>query len=181
MPQCYVICIVPVLLTLKKPTSCPHSTFLCFVWISKHRTVISLYENNLSVFTTQTECVDCAGRSESLSTIQNNLSLQRANFWSTLTNILLTSCIVSASRVGAFYFWYIPHKTTILSSLFNFHDSGHLALLDTILIIKKIFCSQKMSVPISGARLGAFGCGTVLQAEGHAFDSRWSRWDFSSA
>jgi hypothetical protein len=42
---------------------------MCFVWISEQTAVISLYSINWLVFTTETECVYCAVRTESLNTI----------------------------------------------------------------------------------------------------------------
>jgi len=47
-------------------TFCPHSVFLCFVWISEQTDIISLYNINLLVFITGTECVYCAVRTGSL-------------------------------------------------------------------------------------------------------------------
>jgi hypothetical protein len=44
-------------------TFCPHSVFMCFVWIWEQRAIISLYSINWLVFITETECVYCAVRS----------------------------------------------------------------------------------------------------------------------
>jgi hypothetical protein len=46
-------------------TFCPHSVFMCFVWISEQTAIISLYSINWPVFVTETECVYCAVRTES--------------------------------------------------------------------------------------------------------------------
>jgi hypothetical protein len=43
-----------------------HNTFMCFLWISEQRAIISLYIINLSVFITETESVYCAVRTGSL-------------------------------------------------------------------------------------------------------------------
>ena len=43
-------------------TFCPHSVFMCFVWISEQTAIISLYNINWLVFITGTECVYCAVR-----------------------------------------------------------------------------------------------------------------------
>jgi hypothetical protein len=51
-------------------TFCPHSVFMCFVWIWKQTAVISLYSINWLVFITETECVYCAVRAKSLNTVQ---------------------------------------------------------------------------------------------------------------
>ena len=53
-------------LTFNKPTFCPHSVFVCFVWIWEQTAIISLYSNNWLVCITETESVYCAVRTESL-------------------------------------------------------------------------------------------------------------------
>jgi hypothetical protein len=55
-----------------KYTCCPHTVFMCFVWISEQTAIISLYNINWLVFITETECVYCAVRTESLNVIQAN-------------------------------------------------------------------------------------------------------------
>jgi len=47
-------------------TFCPHSVFMCFVWIWEQTVIISLYSINWLVFITETECVYCAVRTGSL-------------------------------------------------------------------------------------------------------------------
>ena len=59
-------------LTFNNSTFCPHSVFMCFVWISEQTTIISLYNINWLVFITE-DCVYCAVRTESLNIIQVNL------------------------------------------------------------------------------------------------------------
>ena len=44
-------------------TFCPHSVFMCFVWIWKQTAIISLYSIDLLGFITETECVYFAVRS----------------------------------------------------------------------------------------------------------------------
>jgi hypothetical protein len=44
-------------------TFCPHSAFMCFMWIWEQTAIISLYSINWLVFITETECVYCAVRS----------------------------------------------------------------------------------------------------------------------
>jgi hypothetical protein len=46
-------------------TFCPHSVFMCFVWISEPTAIISLYSINWLVFITEMECVYCAVRTGS--------------------------------------------------------------------------------------------------------------------
>jgi len=49
-------------LTFTNSTFCPHSVFMCFVWISEQTAIISLYSINWLVFITETESVYCAVR-----------------------------------------------------------------------------------------------------------------------
>jgi len=55
-------------LTFSNSTFCPHSVFMCFVWIWEQTAIISLYSINWLVFITETECVYCAVRTGSLYT-----------------------------------------------------------------------------------------------------------------
>ena len=54
------------ILKKKNSTFCPHSAFVCFVWIWEQTAIISLYSINWLVFITETECVYCAVRTGSL-------------------------------------------------------------------------------------------------------------------
>ena len=56
-------------LAFNNSTFCPHSVFMCFVWISEQTVIISLYRINWLVFITETECVYCAVRTEYLTKI----------------------------------------------------------------------------------------------------------------
>ena len=47
-------------------TFCPHSVFMCFVWISERTAIVSLYSIKWVVFITETVCVYCAVRIGSL-------------------------------------------------------------------------------------------------------------------
>ena len=53
---------VPVGLTFDNSTFCPHSAFMCFVWIWEQTAIISLYSINWLVFITEMECVYSAVR-----------------------------------------------------------------------------------------------------------------------
>jgi hypothetical protein len=53
-------------------TFCPHSAFMCFVWIWEQTATISLYSINWLVFITETECVYCAVRMKPLNFVQVN-------------------------------------------------------------------------------------------------------------
>jgi hypothetical protein len=57
---------VPPGLTFTNSTFCPHSVFMCFVWISEQTVIISLYSINWLVFITETECVYCVVQTEYL-------------------------------------------------------------------------------------------------------------------
>ena len=60
-------------LTFTYPTFCPHSVFMCFVWISEQTAIISLYNINWLVCITETECVYCAVRTGSLNAVEVNI------------------------------------------------------------------------------------------------------------
>jgi hypothetical protein len=51
-------------LTFSNSTFCPHTLFMCFVWISEQTAIISLYSINWLVFITGKESVYCAVRTE---------------------------------------------------------------------------------------------------------------------
>ena len=56
-------------LTFNNPTICPHSVFMCFVWISEQKAIISLYSINWLVFITEILSVYCAALHKSLCTL----------------------------------------------------------------------------------------------------------------
>ena len=49
-------------LTFNNSTFCPHTVFICFVWISEQTAIISLYSINWLACITQAQCVYCAVR-----------------------------------------------------------------------------------------------------------------------
>ena len=53
-------------LTFINSSFCPHSVFMCFVWIWEQTAIISLYNIDWLVCITETECVYCAVRTGSL-------------------------------------------------------------------------------------------------------------------
>ena len=59
-------------LTFNNSTFCPHTVFMCFVWISEQTAIISLYNINCLVFITEMEIVYCAVRTGYLYKIQVN-------------------------------------------------------------------------------------------------------------
>ena len=87
-------------LTFSNSTFCPHSVFMCFVWISEQTAIISLYNINWLVFITQTECVYCAVRIGYLYMIQANLSLWRVTRGHSHTLSALWCLNVNKMQVG---------------------------------------------------------------------------------
>jgi len=73
-----VVTICTASLTLNSSTFCPHSAFVCFVWISEQTVIISLYNINWLVCITETECVYCAVRAGCLSTVSGYMFHIRA-------------------------------------------------------------------------------------------------------
>ena len=65
-----VVTICTTSLTFNNSPFCPHSVFMCFVWIWEQTAIISLYSINWLVCITATECVYCAVRTGSLYIIQ---------------------------------------------------------------------------------------------------------------
>jgi len=72
-----VVIICTISLTFNNATFCPHSAFICFVWIWEQTAIIAIYSMNWLVFITETVCVYCAVRTGSLYTVQVNLSAWR--------------------------------------------------------------------------------------------------------
>jgi hypothetical protein len=66
-------------LIFNNSTFCPHTVFMCFVWISEQTAIISLYNINWLVCITQTECVYCAVRTGYLYIIQVILRVKEQN------------------------------------------------------------------------------------------------------
>jgi len=65
-----VVTICNSILTFNNPTFCPHSVFMCFVWIWEQTAIISLFSINWLVFIDETVCVYCAVRAGSLKVTQ---------------------------------------------------------------------------------------------------------------
>jgi len=64
--ECVYCAVRTELLTFNNSTFCPHSVFMCFVWIWEQTAIISLYSINWLICITETECVYCAVRTEHL-------------------------------------------------------------------------------------------------------------------
>ena len=67
-------------LTFSNSTFCPHSVFICFLWISEQTAIISLYNVNWLVFITETVCVYCAVRTETSNVIHASFPLPFHDF-----------------------------------------------------------------------------------------------------
>ena len=52
--------------TFSNSTFCPHSVFMCFVWIWEQTAITSLYSINWLGCITETECVYCAVRAQNI-------------------------------------------------------------------------------------------------------------------
>jgi hypothetical protein len=77
-----VVTICTTSLTFNNSTFCPHTVFMCFVWIWEQTAIISLYSINWLVFVTETECVYCVVWTGSLNTIHDGLFLCMVRYWS---------------------------------------------------------------------------------------------------
>ena len=99
-------------------TFCPHSVFVCFVWIWEQTAIISLYSINCLVFITETECVYCAVRTGSLYIIllsahtvylcvlcgsENKTAIISLYSINWLVFITETECVYCAVRTGSLY------------------------------------------------------------------------------
>ena len=76
-------------LTFNNSTFCPHSVFMCFVWIWEQTAIISLYSINWLVCITETECVYCAVRTGSLCVLCGSENKQRLFPYRALTGWFL--------------------------------------------------------------------------------------------
>jgi len=54
-----VVTICTASLTFNNSRFCPHSVFMCFVWIWEQTAIISLYNIKWLVYITETDCVYC--------------------------------------------------------------------------------------------------------------------------
>ena len=97
-------------LTFSNSTFCPHSVFMCFVWISEQTAIISLYSINWLVFITQTECVYCAVRTVTVTSplrvhlkdISHLLSALQFCHLQSRTRISVSSCLLRVSPISAY-------------------------------------------------------------------------------
>jgi hypothetical protein len=97
---------VPPCLALQNSTFCPHSAFMCFVWISEQTAVISLYNFNWLVFITETDSVYCAVRTESLYIIQGDA-------WSVVNKVALGQVLFPFSPDPSSGSKLVAHNKTV--------------------------------------------------------------------
>ena len=92
------------------PTFCPHSVFMCFVWIWEQTAIISLYSINWLVCVTETECVYCAVRTGYLYTVQFIVRLG-------IFNKNLSSCDLICSKLVLFLSLHIYLSHTLMAHM----------------------------------------------------------------
>ena len=148
---------VPTGFDIKNSTFCPHSAFMCFVWIWEQTAIISLYSIDWLVCITETECVYCAVRTGSLYIILRSahtaylcfvwiweqtaiISLYSINW---LVCITETECVYCAVRTGSRTISIKGHKIErkYLSCLFPDQSP----LTKPILFSYLLLCFAKLS------------------------------------
>jgi hypothetical protein len=82
-------------LTFSNSTFCPHSSFMCFVWIWEQTAIISLYNINWLVFITKMKSVYCAVRTASLNKAVCASSLKGKCIRRFPTRIIFLHCVIS--------------------------------------------------------------------------------------
>ena len=147
-------------LTFSNSTFCPHSVFMCFVWICEQTAITSLYNINWLVFITEMKRVYCAVRTEFSCTSQVNMCLPKNSFtnlsfiwWcrpklrfcakfsllfcSRLVLILRRTRPLTVTRK----FWY---NFGIISVVFNLYLFFSVRMLDyqLSLLLQRYFCKQ---------------------------------------
>jgi hypothetical protein len=116
-PKAQWLLYVPPRLTFTNSKFCPHSVFMCFVWISEQTAIISLYSINWLVCITEMECVYCAVRTVFMcfvwiSELTAIISLYNINW---LVCITETACVYCAVRTVFMCFVWISEQTAIIS------------------------------------------------------------------
>jgi len=70
-----VVSICTASLTFNNSTFCPHTVFMCFVWIWEQTAIISLYTINWLVYITKPKSVYCAVQTLSINAVRLYLAL----------------------------------------------------------------------------------------------------------
>ena len=140
---------VPPVLTINNSPFCPHSEFICSIWISEQTAIISLHNINRLIFITEKEFAYCAVGTESLYIMQVNLSLtrvqqKRANTTNSKATVrtlpgsrLLTDarCSADLSPRSAPFIWEVSraHISSPSSDTQTFLNTVHLLGASTLL------------------------------------------------
>ena len=98
-------------LTFSNSTFCPHSVFMCFVWISEQTAIISLCNINWLVFITETRSVYCAVRSASLY-IYVKKPVVTPCVYACRHNAFITSRYIELKLNARFMSAFLSHKRT---------------------------------------------------------------------
>jgi hypothetical protein len=109
----YWLVYVPPGLTFNNSTFCPHSVFMCFVWISEQTAIVSLYSINWLVCIAETESVYCAVRTVFMCFVWISeqtaiVSLYNINW---LVCITETECVYCAVRTEYWNILQVIHRT----------------------------------------------------------------------
>ena len=94
-----VVTIYTASLTFSISAFCPHTVFMCFVWISEQTAIISLYNINWLVCITETECVYCAVRTGYLKIFMCFVWISEQTTIISLYNISWLVCITETKCV----------------------------------------------------------------------------------
>ena len=100
-------------LTFNNSTFCPHTVFMCFVWISEQTAIISLYNINWLVFITQTQCVYCAVRTGSVNTL-NGILIRLKISNNMLTHSISPHCNTFSPKPSHNYAINCPVQTSVV-------------------------------------------------------------------
>jgi len=108
-------------LTFSNSTFCPHSVFMCFVWISEQTAIISLYNINWLVCITETECVYCAVRPgpTNCSTVCATPHFLPAEHAISQPSLCHHTCTVQLSTVLVIAVWWNLYVGVVLHSSRN--------------------------------------------------------------
>jgi hypothetical protein len=100
---------------------------MCFVWIWEQTAIISLYSINWLVCITETECVYCAVRTESLYVIRSILAsaglviANKVEFSSTISVLYMNTNCATQNDVYSYFPQSLPDKMPNLAKTFPFH------------------------------------------------------------
>jgi len=104
-----VVTICTASLTFSNSTFCPHSVFMCFVWISEQIAIVSLYNINWLVFITEIQSVYCSVRTGYLCVIPFVFFMSKISmlwwFWQQTKKCkyLAHRCWFQPSRISSLY------------------------------------------------------------------------------